>query len=134
MKAALFLMIAVALSTACSRERARAVAPAANESDRSPSNYLAIVERARDRQETGDGLVMLEAAKAAFMNDRGRLPSNIQELVSLRYLEHIPPPPLGTRYRYERETGTFDLESLSPSSPDPAGDPITAPSLLRQPD
>ncbi len=36
--------------------------------------------------------------------------------------------------RYERETGTFDLESLSPSSPDPAGDPITAPSLLRQPD
>ena len=98
--------------SACSRsERSRAVRPGAtNEAAVSASrDYRAMIERARSRQTMADVLAALGDGLDRFRNDRGRLPTNLAELVVHGYVEGIPEPPKGTAYAYDPRSGNLRL-------------------------
>ena len=109
--AALFLLL---LCVGCSRERARAL-PAAAEESAAHGKYQDMLAHARDRQTAEQDMMTLEAARSRFLHDAGRLPSNLVELVG-RYLTELPAPPDGMRYAYDAVNGNIELVS----QPDPA--------------
>lgn len=114
----------------CSRERARAVDPVAKDVQGGPADYQQMVNRARNRRTAEDNLAMLEDARKRFLNDRGRLPSNLVEMVSNGFLSSIPEAPAGTQFSYDPGTGNIRMTATRPTSIEiPSGGP-QAPSLI----
>lgn len=72
-------------------------------------DYRAMIDQARTRK-TGD-TVISEIAQGLnrFRAERGRLPTNLVELVHTGILPKIPPAPAGLAYAYEPRSGNIRM-------------------------
>ncbi len=129
------VLLALALGVgACTPERTRAVrnaeaGPAAEQKD-----YRDMLKQARARSDAEDTLGPLVRGLEVFRNERGRLPTNLAELVQSGIIRGIPAPPPGAAYAYDARNGNVRLlpvdETGRVTVPD---DTFQPPSLLTTP-
>ncbi|HMP75046.1 MAG TPA: hypothetical protein PKE12_02000 [Kiritimatiellia bacterium] len=111
---ATLLALAAALAgAACSRERTRVIEePAAPRED--PRDYKGMLERVRNRQGPVQAQQELEDAIRRFQHDLARLPTNLMELVSRRYMPELKPAPEGHAYSYDPVHGNVAVVPVTP--------------------
>ena len=78
----------------------------------SPVDYLnTAVKQQKDAVKTID-TTSLNKAIELFQVQEGRLPTNLNELVTKKYIPLIPTPPAGTELLYNSTKGTVSVEKL----------------------
>jgi hypothetical protein len=107
------LLLGLATIGGCSRERARAVAVPADGADGAQKDYRAMLDRIRTRQTAEANMAEIELARDRFLRERGRLPSNLVELVHLKYLVAMPQAPKGEEFLYDAVNGNIQLQPVS---------------------
>lgn len=128
------LAASAALLCACSAERSQAVRISQDEKAQDAKDYHAMLKTARSRTAAEDTLGTIVTGLERFRSERGRLPTNLFEMVSSGTLPSIPPPPAGAAYGYDPRSGNIRMVPV-----DEAGkiavpeDPFQAPSLLGKP-
>lgn len=70
-----------------------------------PVDYLGAAAKAKRSAEKTIDMVGLNQAVQLFQAQEGRLPKDLNELVSKRYLSSLPAPPAGMKYNYNPQTG-----------------------------
>ena len=108
----LFLFLAVVALTGCG-DKGSAPAPAANTNAAQPASggYLnAIVKGEQKAQKTVD-VASLNQAIQLFNVDKGRYPTDLNELVKERFIPELPPTPYGTRLDYDATSGQAKVVS-----------------------
>lgn len=130
----LFTLVVLTLASACTRERARVPTASMVDAEGEPADFQQLVERSRTRLTAEGQLALVEAARDRFLHERGRLPSNLVELVNYHVLPEVPQTPAGMKFLYDPATGTVRLvpERL-PVSDVIATEGPEAPSLIRTP-
>ena len=100
-------VLAIVLAAACSPQRSRVV----NEQQRKDQqrDYRQMIERARNRQASQAAVQDMQEGVRAFQRDFGRLPSNVVELVSRRYVKHIPRLPDGQQFVFDTLHGNVSI-------------------------
>ena len=108
----LLLMTGLFLS-ACKKEQpnpATTNAPSASGNPlNAPADYLGEVVKARNSAEKTVDTVGINQAVQLFQVQEGRLPKNLNELVTKKYVGSIPPPPAGMKYDYNPQTGQLKI-------------------------
>lgn len=99
----------LALAAGCSGERTRAVRVSDAEQEQDTKDYRAMLETARSRSAAEDTLGVLVKGLEKFRGERGRLPTNLFEMVRGGTLPAIPPPPAGAAYAYDPRNGNVRL-------------------------
>src|SRR5438477_4701050 len=106
----LFLPAALALS-GCGKKEAATTAGATNENYSSgnpvtaPVDYLGAVAKAKKTAENTIDAVNLNQAIQQFGAAEGRYPTDLNELVTEKYLPRLPEPPYGMKFVYDANTG-----------------------------
>ena len=77
-----------------------------------PVDYLGAVNQAKKSANKKLSLVGLQKAIQQFQASEGRLPRNLQEVVSSGHIARLPEIPKGSRLVYDPRTG---IVSLSPN-------------------
>jgi hypothetical protein len=70
-----------------------------------PVNYLAASVRAEQSMEKTVDAVAINNAIQLFAVQEGRLPKDLNELVSKKYLKKLPVPPFGSKLQYDAKEG-----------------------------
>jgi hypothetical protein len=70
-----------------------------------PVDYLGAIDKAQQHAVKTVDLVSINQAIQLFQEDRGRLPKDLNELVTERFLGKIPKAPYGSRIDYDPATG-----------------------------
>jgi hypothetical protein len=117
MKSLLCLIPIVALLlTACSKEGSPSslqtnAAPAAFENPlNAPADYgKALVKAQKSAEKTVD-LAALTKAIEMFQVDKGRLPKDLNELVTGKFIGQMPPAPPGMKIVYDASTGEVKVQ------------------------
>ena len=95
---------------ACTPERARVVTPVAKEtSPPEARDYRQMLDQARSKRAGESSLADIARALDRFRSDKGRMPTNLAELVLGGSLRSIPAPPAGFGYAYEPKSGNVRL-------------------------
>lgn len=127
------LVIALGAS-ACTPERTRAVRNAEAGPATEQKDYRDMLKQARARSDAEDTLGPLVRGLEVFRNERGRLPTNLAELVQSGIIKGIPAPPPGAAYAYDARNGNVRLLPVDDAGrvavPD---DTFQPPSLLNAP-
>ena len=89
----------------CSGRRARAVRTAESDATREAGNYQEMLATARRRTAEEDSLGPVVRGLEVFRTERGRLPTNLFEMVHSGTMRAIPPPPQGAAYAYDPRSG-----------------------------
>ena len=74
-----------------------------------PVDYLGAVVRAKQTAQTTVGTVGLQKMVDLFHAQEGRLPKDLNELVSPNYAPALPVPPAGMKFDYNAATGQVKL-------------------------
>src|SRR5829696_2266245 len=74
-----------------------------------PVDYLGAAAKANRAAEKTVDTVGLNQAVQLFQVQEGRLPKNLDELVTKKYVNSIPPPPAGMKYDYNTQTGQLKI-------------------------
>lgn len=114
MKRAVLIVLTVAGLAACSPERSHVVTEQGGKEQ--PRDYRQMIERARNRQASQAAQQDLQEGVRAFQRDFGRLPSNVVELVSRRYMKNIPMLPDGQQFHFDTLHGNVSIVNV-PKTP-----------------
>jgi len=106
----------------CSRERSRAIPEEERAATEGSRDYREMLVRTRTKVSAATVLNDLEDAVRRFQSELARLPTNLNELVTRRYLAGIPAPPPGSTYTYDPVQGNVGLAEI----PDGSGIQIPA--------
>jgi len=74
-----------------------------------PVDYLGAVGQAKQSSVKKIDLAALTKAIQSFEVSEGRLPKDLDELVSMNYLREIPKPPHGQKIVYDANAGTVKI-------------------------
>lgn len=74
-----------------------------------PADYVDALGKAQKSAQKTLGTVGLDQAIKAFHTEEGRLPRDLDELVSKGTISQIPPPPRGMKYDYDAKTGVIKV-------------------------
>lgn len=74
-----------------------------------PADYVNAIGKAQKSAQKTIGTVGLDQAIKAFHTEEGRLPKDLDELVSKGTISQIPPPPRGMKYDYDSKTGVIKV-------------------------
>jgi hypothetical protein len=74
-----------------------------------PADYVNALGKAQKSAQKTLGTVGLDQAIKAFHTEEGRLPKDLNELVSKGTISQIPPPPRGMKYEYDATTGVIKV-------------------------
>jgi hypothetical protein len=74
-----------------------------------PADYVAALGKAQKQAQKTLSTVGLDQAIKTFYNDEGRLPKDLNELVTKGTIGQIPPPPRGMKYDYDSKTGIIKV-------------------------
>lgn len=108
------MTVCVSFASACTEERSRATEGSTRRSS-DHQDYRALLDRVRARQSPQKLQDELQFAIRRFQHDFARLPTNLSELVSRRYLPALKEPPQGFAYHYDPVHGNVALIPVSPS-------------------
>jgi hypothetical protein len=103
------LSVLLPVLCACVPERSRAVRASAAEPAKDTKDYHAMLTQARERAAAEDTLGPILAGLEKFRGERGRLPTNLQEMVQSRTLAALPRAPAGLTYVYDARSGNVRL-------------------------
>ena len=81
--------------------------PAANPA--SSSDYLSTITKAEHSAVKSVDLSALTKAVQMFQVEQGRLPKDLNELVTMKYILKIPEPPVGQKIDYDANAGTVKI-------------------------
>jgi hypothetical protein len=70
-----------------------------------PVDYLSTVVRAKQTAQKTVGIVGLQQNIQMFQAQEGRLPKDLNELVSLKYISALPTAPMDMKFDYNPATG-----------------------------
>lgn len=99
-----FTVLAVALVVSgCGKEQSNNPPPSTSSS--SGSGYLGQLARAQQVAVKGIDTASLNQEVQLFQTQEGRLPTNLDELVSKNYLGKLPEAPAGMKLNYDATTG-----------------------------
>ena len=74
-----------------------------------PADYVNALGKAQKSAQKTLNTVGLDQAIKAFHTEEGRLPKDLDELVSKGTIGQIPPPPRGMKYDYDAKTGVIKI-------------------------
>ena len=74
-----------------------------------PADYVGALGKAHQSAKKTLGAVRLDQAIKTFYTDEGRLPKDLNELVTKGTVREIPPPPPGMKYNYDAKTGVIKV-------------------------
>jgi hypothetical protein len=106
---ALYLIAGLAL-TACDNKKPDAAAPppapvAGGNSNSAPADYLNTLANNKKLADKVIDTASLNKAVQLFGAQEGRLPKDLNELVTRKYLPALPPAPTGMKFAYDAKTG-----------------------------
>jgi hypothetical protein len=108
------LLVGFALS-GCGKKETQSKMVATNESFSSgnpltaPADYLGAIGKAKSLSEKTLDTLTLNQAVQAFYAGEGRYPTDLNELVSEKYMPRLPEPPYGMKLFYDPSTGKVKL-------------------------
>jgi hypothetical protein len=70
-----------------------------------PVDYLGAVGQAKRIADKTIDTSSINQAIQMFQTDKGRVPTDLNELVRDKYLPYLPQPPYGTKYEYDANLG-----------------------------
>lgn len=116
MKRAFCVVITAALAAAGCSKKDKEAAPAETNTTAAtgnpitaPVDYLGAVAQAKKHAESTIELVSINQAIQLFVTEEGRAPASLNELVTKKYLPHLPAPPYGKQLSYDPRTGSVKL-------------------------
>jgi hypothetical protein len=74
-----------------------------------PTDYLSALAKAKKNSEKTVELASLKQAVQLFYAQEDRYPKDLQELVTLKYLGALPPPPAGMQFTYNAANGEVGI-------------------------
>ena len=74
-----------------------------------PADYVNALGKAQKSAQKTIGTVGLDQAIKTFYTEEGRLPKDLDELVTKGTIGQIPPPPRGMKYDYDAKTGVVKV-------------------------
>ena len=74
-----------------------------------PTDYLGAMAKAKKTAEKTVELASLKQAVQLFYGQEDRFPKDLQELVTMKYLGALPPPPAGMKFTYNPANGEVGL-------------------------
>lgn len=113
MKRLLLILLTLALLAACSPQRSHVVTE--KPGGEQQRDYRQMIERARNRQASQAALMDMQEGVRSFQRDFGRLPSNVVELVSRRYVKNIPMLPDGQQFQFDTLHGNVSIVNVPKS-------------------
>ena len=114
MRVASLHLIVMAGLFLCGCEKRDSASPATNAASSgnpvtAPVDYLGAAAKAKRAAEKTVDTVGINQAVQLFQAQEDRLPRDLNELVSKKYLPSIPPPPAGMKYDYNSQSGQVRL-------------------------
>ena len=76
-----------------------------NSNEVSSIDFREKLKENREKQKSAAAVDELVASIQRFQEEMGRVPSNLVELVEMRYIDRIPDPPKNRQYIYQSERG-----------------------------
>lgn len=104
--------VVLCLMTGCSKQEEPAASGESSTSGNpltAPADYLGAINQAQKTAVRQVDLASLNKAIQLFDVQEGRLPTNLTELVTKRYLPVVPEPPAGSELTYDPETGEVEI-------------------------
>ncbi len=74
-----------------------------------PVDYLGAAAKAKNAATKTVSTVGINQAIQLYQAQEGQLPKTLDDLVAKQYLPSIPPPPAGTKYDYNPQTGAVKV-------------------------
>ena len=74
-----------------------------------PADYVGALGKAQQSAKKTLGGVGLDQAIKVFQSEEGRLPKDLNELVTKGTIREIPPPPPRMKYDYDAKTGVIKV-------------------------
>jgi hypothetical protein len=94
----------------CSDDKtAKADKPSSGNPLTAPADYVEAAGKAQNSARKNLGALGLDQAIKSFHTEKGRLPKDLNELVSEGTLQAIPPAPRGMKYDYDATTGVVKV-------------------------
>jgi hypothetical protein len=109
----LCLIVGLAL-TSCDNKKPEAPAPppapvAGANPNNASTDYLNTLAKNKQTADKVVDVASLNKAVQLFGAQEGRLPKDLGELVTLKYLPALPPAPTGTKLAYDPKTGEVNV-------------------------
>jgi hypothetical protein len=112
---------------ACSDRGNRALSPdEAGQQTERQQRYQGMIAQAERKAKEGRGEEKIQVAITEFLQETGRVPTNLTELVSARLLTELPKAPPGRAFYYSPEKGRVVLVA-APTPPPGAAPRPSAP-------
>ena len=74
-----------------------------------PVDYLATATKAEQKMEKDVDIAALNKQTELFNAQEGRYPTDLNELVTKKYLGKLPVPPFGTKLQYDAQNGKVTI-------------------------
>ncbi len=108
----LFAAACLCFFAGCKQEK-KTAAPRSNTSSgnplTAPADYVGAIGKAQKSAEKTLSTVGLDQAIKTFYTEQGRLPKDLNELVTKGTISQVPPPPRGMKYDYDPKAGTIKV-------------------------
>jgi hypothetical protein len=110
-KAVTFLFAAACLCffSGCKEEKKASSGTSSGNPLTAPADYVGALGKAQKSAEKTLSAVGLDQAIKRFYTEQGRLPKDLDELVSKGAISQIPPAPRGMKYDYDSKTGVIKV-------------------------
>lgn len=107
MKLLLSVFVLAVLVTACGQkeEPASSSTQSSGNPVTAPVDYLGAVAKAKKSMEGKIDTLAVTQAIQQFAGEKGRYPSDLNELVTTGYLKALPKTPYGTKFQYDAVAG-----------------------------
>jgi hypothetical protein len=111
MKTLLSVVIGAGLLVGCSEKKSSAPAQDTSSGNplTAPADYLKAAANSEKKAIGVVDITSLNKAIQLFQVDKGRLPKDLNELVTEKYMPQLPPPPAGSKIEYDAKTGTVKI-------------------------
>lgn len=108
---AIFTIVALSITGCGKKDDAakKTEQPAGQNPITAPVDYLGAAAKAKKYSEKTIDIVNLKRAIQEFQAGEGRLPKDLNELVTEKYLNSIPQPPPGLKIVYDPKTGEVKI-------------------------
>jgi hypothetical protein len=74
-----------------------------------PADYLGSITKAQQNAVKTVDVAALTQAIQMFQAEQGRLPKDLNELVTMKYMAKIPTPPAGKKITYDTNSGAVKI-------------------------
>ena len=100
------LALATLVLTGCGdSSKPGTVANSVSNTVNAPTEYLGTVLKAKQTAEKSIDTTAINSALNMFNQEEGRYPTDLNELVTKKYLRTLPPPPYGYKFSYDAAKG-----------------------------